>query len=420
MFIAASAKPDHIAISERIVFAFSMACAFAYGPWLALGLMAQRQFAYLPPSRRDLWRSQWLIGSVIPVACMLSGKLVALLAATSWSAWGHRIGIGAILLSTAYDFACAGLGMLIVRLAAQSLIGKARASGVIPVGVVILFLTTPALPFLIPVPLIWRDFTEGQWLLLAAAVGVATAGYFYSPKTVIYGRRHAPTGDRGSAIGTMRLSPGLAFARLVWPEIALAIGVAFMVGGLFAAVNAIFRNLGTNHRDTIDANFVYWLLAFSLSAQTQFSSSAALRALRVLPWTTWKLTSVFSAVPLAIWTIIFLTQYLLRIVYPAQVPALSPGLFACFIGVSSLAQGVGMTWRTRIAFFIFVFGAGGIMGIGNLSALLAGHTWLPWTIGAAGTVAGVLLNYRAITHGSTAYKAIAMPLSFGMQMPPTA
>src|SRR4051794_11776780 len=87
------------------VFAMSMGFAFLLGPQTGL-LFLPRATWYLPVTRRDIWRANWLVATAGVTVLTTLIKLTVLLVPSLRKA----VGLPDVLLSSLYDLSYCGLG----------------------------------------------------------------------------------------------------------------------------------------------------------------------------------------------------------------------------------------------------------------------------------------------------------------------
>ena len=193
---------------------------------------------YLPASRRDIWRANWLVSTIAVTLLTTGAKLLALLAPASEAG---SLPIGSVALSALFDFGATGVGcgLIIVatfprpsRRAWHSVwaIGKGIAEFTLPVIAMAMFYV-PAWAGLVP-PGRWSDLTPGSGALLAALVALAVATWFHVPTPLTPANRLAQPGTTAAPAPRALQASGLTgIPRLLVREA----GWTFAIGGGLAA-----------------------------------------------------------------------------------------------------------------------------------------------------------------------------------------
>ena len=342
------------------------------------------------------------------------GKLASL-----WITAGIATAIPTVLLSSLFDTAYLALCCTSVMAVGPRI---AKASDRAPIFSAFGAVCLMFVPF--------GPIVLGRWLpttlhdVGAATMAVTTAGLcagafgFLSPPASMFERlrfqwRSAPE----SIVTVSRARPVALLLRLMWPELALHVGIVFLVASSFAAVDAVMAS-PPDGGSLLSGPMLYWLIALAFSqVPSTFGPAVVLRLLRMLPISTWGLAVLVAANPVVLWMLIWVLTVAAPGSLRSAIPPLSFALLASVIGVHSLLRAVWMDGPGRL-----VRGTVTLLGIvllvksQNWSGS-AGLTAVLSAIASCGLPVGVWLTYRAIARGSEPYKRTPVKLPFGITAP---
>jgi hypothetical protein len=412
--------------------AASMAIAFQFGPLLTLQ-MIPRALWYLPASRRDVWRSGWLLSTLGVTALTTTAKLVAWLVP-----WGPGApGLASIALSGLFDLASAGIGCALVavslypRPARRALhlpwtIARQISSASLPlIGMLLFYL--PAWSRL-SLPIRWPELTAGSATALAAALALTMATWFYVPTPATPANRLAPARSapiRPRPVRVSRLTgvPCLLAREAGWT---FAIGGALTFAGVVVVL--VISRVAHSQSDLMDLlqsaarvadggamraddfglvafNLLVWYGLFAAAMAARFS--LILRHLRALPIGAARLNALLVGWPALIWVLAWMAGTVLHYALLGHAPA-RPHLASvvALIGVCALVQ--AMTLRVSIVTRLMVFcSAAGLLPFVGLftppGPLVLG------VLGAASLAAAIAVNHVALSRHST-YRPAVLPV----------
>ncbi len=98
--------------------AFSLIFAAVLGPMVVIATMSLRELRHLPVTTRDLWRTTWIVATVVPAGILLATKTITVLLVATFGG-SPRLSAEEILLSAVYDFTCAGVILPLLSAAAE-------------------------------------------------------------------------------------------------------------------------------------------------------------------------------------------------------------------------------------------------------------------------------------------------------------
>ena len=87
--------------------ALSLIFAAMLGPMFAIATMGLRELRHLPVTNRDLWRTTWVVATVVPAGVLLATKTISALLVAAFGG-SPKVSAEAMLLSAVYDFTWAG------------------------------------------------------------------------------------------------------------------------------------------------------------------------------------------------------------------------------------------------------------------------------------------------------------------------
>jgi hypothetical protein len=409
----------------QAAFAMSLGAAFMMGPLFVAMSPAPRAIWYLPVSRRDVWRATWLVASVGPVVLTTAGKLVARLV----PAPAGLLGFSSLTLSSAYDFAYAGIGCGLIALCARShpASGPRRhLSGIISTMSLVAAVGGLFWGFAIRhwLPTHWSDLSPVTGTILAAALALALAAYFYTPglewrtgrpfytrttgaarprqtRDARFSRRAGPTGLPRLLLHEYAFSVALggflvvAFGAIVFVTGAL-MNSPGAYGGFLRMQNLLLfdETVAPQRRQLFD--LLIWFGLFAGTLVSRFPET--IRHLRVLPIRASALNLLLVAWPLVmlvtVWAALLGLHYA---VLGQPVASLQPALFVALAGSSAIMRALSLRWPGYSP-FIFSLSISVVPMVrlinGPSSGLLA-------VLGIGGLAAAAALNHFTLMRSAT-------------------
>ena len=95
--------------------ALSLIFAAAMGPMVAITTMGLRELRHLPLTDRDLWRTTWILATIVTSGGLLATKAISTLLVAAFGGT-PKLSAATILLSAVYDFGWAGAVLLVLPL----------------------------------------------------------------------------------------------------------------------------------------------------------------------------------------------------------------------------------------------------------------------------------------------------------------
>jgi hypothetical protein len=402
-------------------FAVSLAAVFMIGPLFVVGTPTPRLIWYLPVSRRDLWRSKWLVATVGSVMLTTTAKLPVMFLP------GGRLEFSRLLLSIAYDFAYAGIGCGLFAMSALPSSGLRRHLwGVINTMRIVACVGGPfwALAIRHRLPTRWTDLSPVTAAMLAGALALSLASYFHTPGLATHlGHplmKRASSTPRGRRTGTSRVARGAGLTglpRLLVHEYAWSTGLgAFLVvtfgamvfvagalmsspasyGGFLRMQNLLLFDdaIAPQRRQLFD--LMVWFGLFAGTLVSRFPES--IRHLRVLPIGASTLNLLLVGWPLVmlatVWAALLGLHYL---VLGQPVASLRPASFLALAGSSALMRALSLRWPGSTP-FIFSLSISVVPIIRLINGPSSG---LMAMLGIGGLGAAAALNHFTLMRGST-------------------
>ena len=412
----------------------SMAIALIAGPQAALQFLP-RPLWYLPVSRRELWRANWLVSTIGVTMMTTAAKLVALLVPTSDAA---SLGIASIALSALFDFAAAGAGCVLVIAATHPrpsagvlhvpwAIARGTAEMLLPLGFVAIFYLPGWIGLGLPAH--WSDLTASSGTILGVFVALGIATWWHVPTPLTPANRIGPRGGETTvAKQPVRQSALTGMPRLLLREAAWAFAIAgslacgsVLIVLVMARVGRdqqflmeFLRNAlhiadagGTSKSDAgyVAFNLLIWYSLFASAVATRFP--LMLRHLRALPFGAFKLNALLVAWPALIWVTAWIAGASLHYLVLGHGPTRFHGpAIVALVGLCALAQAISLRFSTITRLMVFASGAGLVPFAGLVPGLPPAALGL---VGVSAILAAVALNHAALARNTT-YKAVPLPL----------
>jgi hypothetical protein len=409
--------------------ALSMALVFLFSV-LAITSFVPRPLLYLPVSRGDIWKSQWLLSTVVATAAATGGKLLALLVQ---SQRGIRLEDGstsvgsaleAVVLSGLCDFAYGGsfpAAIWLTRAVARKA-GRGVVANTAFVIMCVWFLGGLFWGFLMRshLPLSWEAAAGMPGVALLAALAVAIGGGQYVPPTTARAEISRPVGPSAMAPDVLTVSSRLTGLRLLVlreVQINVASVVLVFVAGLviramtiespdwWALVNELRSALATDSYRVV-AHVVPLIAALYLIPVTVRNGVQPLiRHLRVLPIGAWRLNALIlatSTVSVVVACGLFMLLKLLLAQRPPDGDDVA--VIAALSGLAALTQSIQL--RLRQAWSLA--GLGVVLIVGLVAELISvpqvEPLLTPVSFGCAAMVIAALMNHRWLTRSAMTYR----------------
>lgn len=371
MYVASGS--DVLEISMQ---ALSLVFAAALGPMVAIATMSGRELRHLPVTDRDLWKTTWVVATVVTAGFLLATKATTVVLVLAFGG-APKVPAATILLSTVYDFSWAGAVLMVLPLVGYSVHAGSRR-GTVGLSLTLAGTMTGLLAcFVLPVlaggalPTNIGEFTPTTIGALIGGLAVAFGGLAWTPKRdSLAGQqtRPQPAAAMRASSNRPRLSDRLTgISRVLVPHLLATLTVP--VGLCFAlAAYGIVTGTGPwwfvpsaptvfDPEDSGDRGLTYFVLLPSLVAMQGLWTPWA-RLLRVLPFSVRQINALLLLTPFATWTVLWL------------------------LGVFGYALAYGTPATLRVA---FVFGMAGVATLAHAILLrLYGSAATGWIIGAIG------------------------------------
>jgi hypothetical protein len=325
-YVFGQSRPDAWPIDVRIP---SLILASVLGPMFVVAITSLRALRHLPVTNRDVWRTTWILATVISTGVLLVTKSISLLLVTTFVG-NPSVSAEAMLLSSVYDFSWAG-----VMLPLLPFLGYAQHAvdyrGTLPAlcaeaGRFVGLLACFALPVLVSdgLPRHVGEFTPVTAGILIVCLAIAFATLVWTP------RRGLLAGERGRARSAAVLAGATTPTRVAdrltgIPRVAvpylLAI-LALSIGpGLALASYGVMSGSGPwwflpqaptvfDPADTGDRGLTYFVLLPAAVVTMMGLWNPWARLLKVLPLSVRQINALLLFTPFATWTILWLLGWL--------------------------------------------------------------------------------------------------------------
>jgi hypothetical protein len=279
---------------------------------------------------------------------------------------------------------------------------------------VIVFILGPAWPLIFSESLAtdWIQLSRLGWVLLAAALAMTVQSFVHTPALAHPGRQTFASAGRARTVASYGMTtPAMGLARLMWLEIALAVGFVAMMPALF--------NFFIPKEEMPGFMFLYFLPC--MPSPRTMGPEAVLRSLRALPMSTWALAAILVAKPVMTYVAIWALQEILRSGFGISLPQLTPGTTCWLIGLASVITAANMKWSGRrwsrvvavVSFGLAMFLIERLHVTFDLPL-----SWLPGAAAVSGIAVALALNFHTLRRSNSVYKAVKYPAMFATQGPP--
>jgi hypothetical protein len=412
--------------------AFSMALVFLFSV-LAITSFVPRPLLYLPVSRGDIWKSQWLLSTVVATAAATGGKLLAVLVQSQRGiqledgSTGVGAALEAVALSGLCDFAYGGsfpAAIWLTRAVARKA-GRGVVSNIAFFMMCVWFLGGFFWGFVMRshLPLSWGAAAGMPGVALLAALALAIGASQYVPPTTARGEIPRPVGPSAMAPDVLAVSSRLTGSLLLIVR-EVRINVTFVVlVFLLGWVGRVLTIESTDWWDVVNelraalATDSYRLVAhvvpliaalYMLPVSVRNGIQPLIRHLRVLPIGAWRLNALILATSTASVVVACGLFILLKLLLAQRPPhGGDVAVIAALSGLAALTQSIQL--RLRQAWSLA--GLGVVLIVGLVAELISvpqvEPLLTPVSFGGAAMVIAALMNHRWLTRSAMTYRPSA-------------
>ena len=425
-------RPNALPIDVR---ALSLILASVLGPMFVIATMGLRALRHLPVTNRDLWRTTWILATVVTTGVLLVTKSISLLLVTAFGG-NPIVSAEAMLLSAVYDFAWTG-----AMLPLFPFLGYAEhavdyrgtlAASLAEAGRFVGLLACFGLPVLVSdaLPTDVGGFTAVTTGMLIVCLAIAFGTLAWTP------RRGLLAGERARA---RRASPKLqrrqadrltGISRVAVPY--LLATLALSVGACLALASyGVMSGSGPwwflpqtptvfDPADTGDRGLTYFVLLPSAVVTMMGLWSPWARLLKVLPFSVRQINALLLLTPFATWTILWLVGWS-AYVFAYGVPRTLRVEFAFgMAAIGALAHAGLLRFQASTGTFWIIAFLGCVLP--QLVKVGLRDGTIPQTVfaimGAVALCAAAFVNHHTLTRSTSSSRAYRRPQPpFGLPAP---
>ena len=421
--------------------AISLIATALLGPAFALGAMGLRELRHLPVTTRDLWRTTWIVATVVCCGFLFITKALIFLAVTAFGGTPQVLP-EAILLSTVYDFAWAGavlwtvpsIGLLTHvaegRGTLTGLLAGAAPIAMLLAGAALPILATDALPTRV------SEFTPATMAMLIAGLAIAFRAMAWTPtRGAMAGERAQAGGVRGAIIRhaatrTRYVDHLTGISRVAVPHLTATFTLGILACLAMAAYGAI-SGLGpwwfvppTSRAFEAgeDHGLAYFVLLPCMVMVGLGIWMPWARLLKVLPLSARQVNALLVITPFATWTILWVLGWSAYVVaYGTPQTSLGLGFAAGMAAISALVHA---------ALFRLQGGAGPVSVLIVIGVVLPQVVKMGLRDDAASQIvfalisvtalcAAAVINHRTLTRSTSSSRSYRLPQPpFGISTTP--
>jgi hypothetical protein len=413
-------------VLEISMMALSLLFAAVLGPMFTIATMGVRELRHLPVTSRDLWRTTWIVATVLPAGVLLATKMVSVLLVVAFGG-SPKASAGAILLSALYDFTYAGTLLPVFSLLGYAGYFVARsgalAASLPAAGAVVAVLTG----FVLPIPLSAAlptqvsEFNAATTGLLIACLAIAFGALAWTPPRGVLPAFAPKALRRGSPELQRRRADRLTgISRVVVPH--LLATLALPAGACLALASyGVITGSGPwwfvpqaptvfDPADTGDRGLTYFVLLPCLVMMQGLWTPWA-RLLKVLPLSVRQINALLLFTPFATWTILWLLGWS-AYVFAYGTPRILRVEFAFgMAAITALAHAAQLRVQGGTGSFWIVVAIGAltpqVVKAGLHDGTVAQVVFA--VIGAMALCAAAFVNQRTLTLSSSSSRAYRRP-----------
>lgn len=419
-------RPDAWPIDVRTL---SLILAMVLGPMFVAVTTSLRALRHLPVTNRDLWRTTWILATVVTTGVLLVTKSISLILVTAFG--GHpTVSAEAMLLSSVYDFSWAGVMLPLIPFLAYAE-HAVDYRGTLPAllaeaGRFVGLLACFALPVLVSdaLPRHVSEFTPVTAGILIVCLAIAFATLVWTPRRGLLAGERAWSRSAavlaGAATPTRFADRLTGIPRVVVPYVLVILALPVGMGLALASYGVVsgsgpwwfLPQTPTVFDPTYSGDrYLTYFVPLPAAVVTMMGLwNPWTRLLKVLPISVRQINALLLFTPFAIWTILWLLGSAYALAY--EVPRAMRVEFAFgMAAIGALAHAVLLRFQSSTGTFWIP---------GFLSALLppllkvglsdgTGAQVVLALIGAVALCTAALVNHRTLTRSTSSSRAYRWP-----------
>ena len=434
-YVFGQSGPDAWAIDIRT---FSLIFAGVLGPMFVIATTSLRALRHVPVTNRDIWRTTWILATVVTTGVLLATKSIGLLLVTA-SGGNRSVSAEAMLLSSVYDFSWAGVMLPLIPFLGYAEFAvdyrKTVPASLAEAGKFVGLLACFALPVWVSdaLPRHVSEFTPVKAGILIVCLATAFGTLAWTPRRGLLAgeRRRArsaavPAGaatrtrfaDRLTGISRVAVPYLLAMLTLpVGTCLALAFYGVMSGSGpwwFLPPASTVF-----DPTDTGDRGLTYFVLVPTALVTMMGLWNPWARLLKVLPLSVRQINALLLLTPFVTWTILWLLAWsAYALAYEPR--TMSVGFAFGMAAIGALAHAVLLRFHSSTGtFWIPGFLAGLLPPLVNVGLRDGTGAQIVFAlIGAVALCTAALVNHHTLTRSTSSSRPYRRPQPpFGMPAP---
>lgn len=407
--------------------AISLITALVVGPMSVIALMGLRALRHVPVTNRDIWRTTWILATVVTAGILLVSKAITVLLVTAFGG-DANVSAEALLLSAVYDFVWTGAMLPLFPFivyaehpldyrgtGAKSLVEAVRFVGVL-VGFGLPVLASGELPVSV------GQFTPATTAILIACLAIAFGTLAWTPRRGLLAGERARTQRTAVLMDAARRLRGVdrltGISRVAGPYLLATLALPFG-GWLALAAYGVLAGSGAwwflpqtpsvfDPHDTGDRGLTYFVLLPGAVLIMLGIWNPWVRLLKVLPVSVRQINALLLLTPFAAWAILWILGWSAYVIVYGPPETSRVGFVFGMGALSALTHAVMLRAQGSTAWFWMVAFIGGLQaqlqfGLADVAFALIG-------VVALGTAA--FLNHHTLTRSMSSSRA------YGRMQPP--
>lgn len=429
-------RPDALPIDVRTP---SLILAMLLGPMFVVATTSLRALRHLPVTNRDLWRTTWILATVVSTGVLLVTKSISLLLATAFGG-SPNVSAEAMLLSSVYDFSWTGVVLPLLpflAFAAHAVDYRGTLAALLAeAGRLVGLLACFGLPVLMSdaLPRHVSEFTPVTAGIMIICLAIAFGTLAWTPRRGLLAgeRARARSADvlAGAATRTLLADRLSGIPRVAVPYLlamfALPVGACLVLAyyGVLSGSGPRWFLPQTptvfDPADTGDRGLTYFVLLPSVVVTIMGLWNPWVRLLKVLPLSVRQINALLLLTPFATWTILWLLGCSAYVVAYGVPRTLRVEFVFGMAAIGALSHAVLLRFQSGTGTFWIIAFLGGVLPQLVEDGLRDGP--LPQIvfalIGAVALCTAAIVNHYTLTRSTSSSRAYQRPQPpFGIPAP---